>query len=149
MISKDLLNKLYGGDPKQYEVLMDKPPQIELTPQRIICGRHGEIFKANWPVGYAWFVTIGMEALVCDKTFAALVKQAIEDTGVVKEEAVNFLLKIKPLCCHLTPADLLKYFFRSIAKPTHGTAMFAAYAVALAMVPSTASSPRPPLAALT
>jgi hypothetical protein len=80
-------------------------PQVNLEMDRVVCGIHGEPFRAKWPEGYP--------------TFAVEVFHAVAQTGVfsdVGEFKINRMLKTKPLCCRLKeidPAKLVELYTRT------------------------------------
>lgn len=79
-------------------------PQILLGLDEVLCDRHGELFQDRWPKGYPVF---GMAAL---RTFLARPEVAEACGGDVALVAERFLLKSKPLCCRLSPAELQAHY---------------------------------------
>lgn len=90
---------------------MPESKQLALAPVDVICTRHGEPFRAQWPAGYPGFVAIGLQALLSDPAFATRVKVIVADpefSDITDEiESIRFLLSQKPLCCSLGPEALL------------------------------------------
>ncbi len=75
---------------------------IELSPTRVICSRHGEVFRAHWPQGYAVFALQAFEHVVKQEGFAAYADGKIG--------AAQALLDERPLCCRLSPETLLQVY---------------------------------------
>lgn len=79
--------------------MSDSPTSIELPHTRVICGRHGEPFRDEWPKGYALFCVNGLKAVMEDESFQR------ESGGNV--DLVNNLLDVRPICCRLTESKLI------------------------------------------
>jgi hypothetical protein len=73
-------------------------PTVMLLPKRVMCGKHGEPFRAKWPDGYASFVIEGIQALMAWGPFAEVAGGDVN--------TVNRLLDACPMCCRL-PRDKL------------------------------------------
>lgn len=82
--------------------MMETNPQIELPHTRVICGRHGEPFRAEWPKGYALFCVNGLKAVMESESFT---KECGGDVDLV-----NGLLDQKPICCRLSPDELVSLY---------------------------------------
>lgn len=83
----ELFDQGSGGEPR---------PQLHLTPERVICGVHGPIFKPQWPKGYPQFVTMCLTALThCD------VLTTIDGDAA----SIEKLLDDGPMCCRLADQD--------------------------------------------
>ena len=92
------------------------PAQLELDVTKVICGRHGEIFRYRWPTGYPEFVTIALECFFSQPELIARIEQYVKDpannigdgciTAANEMIAVTAMLTKKPLCCQLPPRDL-------------------------------------------
>lgn len=87
-------------------------PQIQLPPQRCMCGIHGAAFRPKWPMGYPVYVTKAMARLnECVEFLKGL-------DGTV--QSVQDQLDVKPLCCVLADQDpdLLAHVFREVHELT-------------------------------
>jgi len=87
-----------------------KNKQIDLTPEKVICGRHGEMFAANWPNGYPVFAALAFECLLFQETFQTEVRGLCGSGGVDEIDAAEALLGTKPVCCRLPKDDLLAIY---------------------------------------
>lgn len=77
-------------------------PSIYLPPSSVICGRHGEHFRQFWPRGYQQFTLQGLQILLTTEHFQK------ESEG--KIELATDLLRIKPICCRLTPDEIYQLY---------------------------------------
>jgi len=88
--------------------------KLNLDVTRVICGRHGEVFRPRWRAGYPMFVSIGLECLMSQPDIVERVEGAVRalkignGTPRVENEiqAVEHMLGVRPLCCQLPPRDL-------------------------------------------
>lgn len=81
----------------------------ELTHERVLCLRHGEVFREKWPSGYPLFLVMAFQK-VDEQTPA---NEYPVKEGMDKEQrarAVEAWLDINPLCCRLSPDGLLKLY---------------------------------------
>lgn len=79
----------------------DKQP-AKLEMHRVICTRHGEVFRHRWPRGYVRFCTIGFKLVVDGERFAAATEGKVEEIGPQ--------LDITPICCRLSDEQLLSVY---------------------------------------
>lgn len=70
--------------------------------EHLLCGRHGEPFRENWPLGYSSFFTIGFDRL--------LEKEEIQKECKGQLEDLDKLLEVKPLCCRLPSSELFTLY---------------------------------------
>ena len=77
-------------------------PQVNLTFERMLCARHGEPFRAQWPKGYPIFMVHAFQAVASKPEVAAAVEGDI--TGLER------LLDEKPACERLTRDELLALY---------------------------------------
>lgn len=89
---------------------------IVLEPLSVICGRHGEMFKPKWPLGYSTFTITLLQAALADPDFEAKVVALKEDPAIpdvtTPTQAINYLLASIPLCCRVTPAALYDVYMQ-------------------------------------
>jgi hypothetical protein len=85
---------------EQVQQAMNKPePQIEMTHSQVLCMRHGEVFKTDWPTGFAKFAMNGLQVVMS-------YRETVEETqGDV--HAINNALLRRPICCRLHSDDFL------------------------------------------
>lgn len=80
----------------------------------VICGRHGEVFKPRWPLGYPAFSILAFQALLERPEFSAAVKRLVDDEAITDVTApmagVQYLLATRPICCRLPPDTLLEVY---------------------------------------
>lgn len=84
--------------------------KVNATPDVVMCGRHGEPFRARWPVGYPRFALLLIERVFDTDEFCQAVEAMRQARGLCAEEAVQALLHDRPLCCRLTPGGLLEVY---------------------------------------
>lgn len=88
--------------------------KILLNPTDVICGRHGEVFKARWPLGYPIFSIMALERVLAQPDFGSAVTRLMEDPDVpdvtTLAAAVRYQLASIPLCCRLPKAELLDLY---------------------------------------
>ncbi len=91
---------------------------VLLSPPRVICGRHGEVFRERWPLGYPLFVATAMDCLNHNRSFASAVqaRQAAEDEHLT--DSINYFLSRAPICCRLSKPELLEVL-EMVAKKSH------------------------------
>lgn len=92
---------------------------IEMTPGRTICGRHGELFRVNWPDGYAAFGVIILEAVLCDPGYMATHKRRRKtfkrQNPKMPEDQLDWFtihkcLDIRPACCTVPRQTLYEVY---------------------------------------
>lgn len=83
----------------------DNQPGITLEPRRVICARHGEPFRINWPAGYIPFMLHALERVLQQEGFSAYAGNQVEN--------IDALLDQRPLCCRMSPDDRLEAYARS------------------------------------
>lgn len=86
---------------------------INLNPQTVICGRHGELFMPGWPIGFPEFTAFAYDMLLQNQIFIKTVEGAgvpIEGPaakGPATTRVINRLLETRPVCCWLDKDELL------------------------------------------
>jgi hypothetical protein len=78
---------------------------IDLSPEHVICPRHGEPFRARWPKGYPLMAVSSFQALIDDPGFQEL---AGGDAG-----RINVLLGERPICERLSSPTLMALYIGS------------------------------------
>lgn len=94
------------------------PESLDLSPTRVMCARHGEPFRPEWPIGYPQFVAMSAQALMGDKGFVSHVTRALGTTPGDNPETIaacHVLLDEAPVCCRL-PRDILFEVYRQVQK---------------------------------
>jgi hypothetical protein len=81
---------------------------LSLTFERLLCAKHGEPFRPEWPRGYAHYAArylghIPIEQVKTEITAAGLYGKPIPDQ-------MGFLLDRKPLCCRLGNDKMLEIY---------------------------------------
>lgn len=79
-----------------------REPQILLTLERLLCARHGEPFRAQWPKGFPIFTVKAFQVVASKPEIAAAVE------GDVR--GIERLLDEKPACCRLTSDEMLALY---------------------------------------
>jgi hypothetical protein len=79
--------------------------EVDLTSPRIVCPRHGEAFRAQWPIGFMPFSVAVFEALVSDEVFA-------NDVGE-STAAIEGALDQRPICERINKTALLRAYVDS------------------------------------
>src|SRR4051812_33496364 len=80
--------------------------QVDLVMESVVCGLHGEPFRAEWPKGYP--------------TFAIRAFQIVAESGAflnVSEFKIARMTKTMPLCCRiktLDPAKLVELYVEAL-----------------------------------
>ncbi len=89
---------------------MDDQPAIVHEPHRVICAKHGQPFRADWPAGYVPFMLLALQRVLDQEGFAAYAGGEVEN--------INSLLDEKPLCCRMSQDHRLEAYATSgIFKP--------------------------------
>lgn len=91
---------------------------IKLIPSRVICARHGELFKPRWPVGYDHFAFTLFEILNQAPPFIDLVEQRAAADGTELIRAIEAVLDEQPMCCRVGPNALLEVYQATQKKET-------------------------------
>ena len=76
--------------------------QIQLETRHVICQRHGEVFRSDWPAGYEGFCRIGMTKLLRVREFTRKCK------GV--QARVELQLRRRQMCCWLPKNQLIDLY---------------------------------------
>jgi hypothetical protein len=85
-----------------------KPPPIQLDPiGHILCARHGEPYRANWPMGIGAMLAMGLEFIKEDIELA----QEWEALGGV--EYMGAALTKRPICERVSPEHLMMMYLDS------------------------------------
>lgn len=93
--------------------LVPKPTIIFEVPM-VLCNRHGEPFRVNWPKGYPSFMLKAWDIVVAQKAFGEEVGEKLEPV------VVSQVLKKRPLCCRLKPDELRRlYIDINLGKVAH------------------------------
>jgi hypothetical protein len=98
-MSDDVVEFKVGEDDGQ------PPVQVELTFDRIVCARHGEPFRADWPTGFPTFSLALFEELTKDQQFADVVGK---HTNLIHEA-----LDHQPMCERLPKLTLYGAYLKS------------------------------------
>ena len=89
--------------------------RIHVSPTRAICGRHGEVFRAKWPLGYLPYIGESLKVFLEKPSVVVKVQMIVNGdspelvqagTLLDQTQAVEFLLDQRPLCCQLEPNEL-------------------------------------------
>lgn len=81
------------------------PVQVDLTVERIVCSRHGEPFRTDWPDGFTPFSIALFEDLVETDTFA----DSVGNTTSGFEHALD----ATPICERISKPKLLRAYVDS------------------------------------
>lgn len=81
---------------------MTSAPRIELELDQVVCYRHGEPFRENWPRGFPSFSVKLLEIALKDD---AMIQELGGDLGKVREAC-----KRLPLCERVPPSVLLHLY---------------------------------------
>jgi len=91
---------------------MTTPKKPELTPEtanmtfdRMLCLRHGEPFKAEWPSGYPSFICVGFKKYTDSGGMGKLPEDKVE-----RARAMEVHFDLSPLCCRLGPDRLFDVY---------------------------------------
>lgn len=99
----------------------DVSNQVSITPTQAYCGRHGEVFRAEWPKG-AIFTQVKMfERLIGVKASKELSEQLWAEAArllgrtdtsepLPLREGLEALLNKKPMCCRLGDKVMRKLY---------------------------------------
>lgn len=85
----------------------DGTPMIVMSFHRVLCPRHGEIFRENWPSGYPIFMVEAFGSLKLREEVP--LELSIEDHNKWIEKHLDE----KPMCCRYTRDELLKLFLNA------------------------------------
>jgi hypothetical protein len=79
-----------------------KPPPLTLAFEQMLCARHGEPFRAQWPKGYSQIIIAAMETIQHDDSLAA------ECEGDLAR--LPAILAKRPICCRLPVEKMLEIY---------------------------------------
>ena len=89
--------------------------RLNLLPELVVCARHQEPFRPRWPKGYPEFATIAFDCLNNQEIFAEQAERMVEDEDradiTTLVAATTHLLTVKPICCWITPEELLEVYY--------------------------------------
>ena len=90
-------------------------PRVNMTHERSVCARHGEVFRSEWPKGFAVFMLIIInEAMRNDD----VMKRAQEISGedYPNPTVVEKVFDERPACCWLPGDKVLEAYLESHKK---------------------------------
>ena len=85
-------------------------PRIDISSERIICPRHGEPFRATWPLGYIRFSLVLMDDIWQNDRVIRAAKRIQGHDGPIDPKVIEGVLDIMPACCQVTDSQLLRAY---------------------------------------
>ena len=93
---------------------VDTAKTIDLLFGRVWCPRHGEPFRAKWPLGAPVFAIMAVaDLLEHSASFQAEIRRAEDEQRLTFPRAVEAALDQKPACCRFNKNALLALYLKA------------------------------------